>query len=218
MCSCSSRAPTPCAVSWPPTQSVSSRRHTRRPARAAARAAATPPVPPPTTSTSHRVSSTFGPGAPHSTTAAPGSPVARTAITSRSAVTMRSRSQVELADHVGPSELGGGAVKGDVARLEEIDAVGQLEGHGGVLLDEDDGEAAARQLADGARDLAHDDGSEAERRLVEEEALGLGHEPAPDGEHLLLAARQGAAALLEALAEPGKQLVDTLEIAADVPP
>jgi len=105
-----------------------------------------------------------------------------------------------------------------MAGLEEIRAVGQLEGHGGVLLDEHDGEAPARQLANGARDLAHDDGGEAERRLVEEQALGLGHEPAPDGQHLLLAARERAAALLEALAEPRKELVHVVEIPADVAP
>ncbi len=56
MCSCSSSADTPCAVSWPPSQSVSSSRWTLRPRRAAASAAATPPVPPPTTSTSHSTS------------------------------------------------------------------------------------------------------------------------------------------------------------------
>src|SRR5262249_62247886 len=101
------------------------------------------------------------------------------------------------------------------ARFEEIGAVGQVEGHGRVLLHEDDGEAAARQLADGARDLAHHDGSEAERRLVEEQAAGPGHEPAPDGEHLLLAARERPAALLPPLAQPREELVDVLEVAGD---
>ena len=57
MCSCSSSAETPCAVSWPPSQSVSSIRQVRQPRRAAASAAATPPVPPPATSTSHSISS-----------------------------------------------------------------------------------------------------------------------------------------------------------------
>src|SRR5215470_2083655 len=214
MCSCSSRAETPWAVSWPPIQSVSSTRHTLRPARAAASAAATPPVPPPTTSTSQRRSSMPSGGSPSSTRAWAESPPARTAMTSRSVVTI-SRAQVELADHVGAAQLHRGAVQGDVSRFEKVGAVGQLEGHGRVLLHEDDGEAAARQLADGARDLAHHDGSEAERRLVEEQAAGPGHEPAPDGEHLLLAARERAAALLPPLAQPREELVYVLEIAGD---
>src|SRR5713101_572408 len=216
MCSCSSRAETPCAVSWPPIQSVSSRRHTRRPARAAASAAAMPPVPPPTTRTSQLCSSTARPGSPQSTTAAAGSPVDRTAITSSSAVTAPSRSQVELADHVGPLQFRRGAVERDVAGLEKIRAVGQLERHGGVLLDQHDGEPAACQLADDPRDLAHDDGREPERRFVEQQALGLCHEPAPDGQHLLLAARERAAPLLEALAQAREQLVDALEVPADL--
>ena len=40
---------------------------------------------------------------------------------------------------------------------------------------------------------------QAERRLVENEQLGLGHQTAADGEHLLLAARQRAGALRAAL-------------------
>ena len=103
-----------------------------------------------------------------------------------------------------------------MAGLEEISVVGQLEGHGCVLLDQHDGEAAPRQLADDARDLAHDDGRQAERRLVEEQTLGLGHEPAPDRQHLLLAARERAAALLHALAQPREELIDLFEVAADV--
>src|SRR5438552_377665 len=216
MCSCSSSADTPCAVSCPPIQSVSSSRQTVRPPRAAASPAAIPPAPPPTTSTSHARSSTPRLGSVHSTTAVAGSPVARTAITSRRAVTAASRAQVELADHIGPLELGGRSAERDVAGLEEIGAVGQLESHGRVLLDEHDGEAAPRQLADDARDLAHDDGREPQRRLVEEQALGLRHEPAPDGQHLLLASRERAAALLDALAQPREELVDVFEVAVDV--
>src|SRR5437667_3880172 len=215
MCSCSSRAATPCAVSCPPTQFVSSRRHTPRPARAAARAAAMPPVPPPTTSTSQTRSSTRPPGSPQSTSAAPGSPVARTVITSSNAAMAASRSEIELADHVGLLQIGGRPVQRDVPRLEQIGAVGELEGHGGVLLHEHDGEPAARKLADGPRDLADHDGREPERRLVEQQGLGLGHEPAPDGQHLLLAAGERAAALVAALSQSGEELVDALEVAVD---
>src|SRR5262245_65670972 len=92
-------------------------------------------------------------GSPSSTRARAGSPLARTAMTSRRVVTT-SRAQIELADHVGAAQLRRGAVQGDVARFEEIGAVGQLEGHGRVLLHEDNGEDAARQRADGGRDPA----------------------------------------------------------------
>src|SRR5262249_13861921 len=78
---CSSRAATPWDVSWPPSQSVSSTRHTLHPRRAAASAAATPPVPPPTTSTSHGTSTSWLCSATE-TRPDRGSPAAGTLITS----------------------------------------------------------------------------------------------------------------------------------------
>src|SRR6185503_916417 len=88
MCSCSSSAETPCAVSWPPSQSVSSSSTTRRPARAAAIAAATPPVPPPAISSSQS-SRRETAGEPTGSTASDASPLAGTFITSTTASTDR---------------------------------------------------------------------------------------------------------------------------------
>ena len=63
-------------------------------------------------------------------------------------------------------------------------------------------------------DLLHDERREAERRLVEEEQARPAHQRAGDGEHLLLAARQGAAALVQALLEARKDRADALEVLA----
>ena len=49
-------------------------------------------------------------------------------------------------------------------------------------------------LLDDLEDLAHEQGGQAERRLVEQQEAGLGHEGAPDHQHLLLAAAQVARA------------------------
>src|SRR5436189_4114007 len=95
MCSCSSSADTPCALSWPPSQSVSSIRQVRQPRRAAASAAATPPIPPPATSTSQSISRS-GAALPTFLTATPGSPSTGTRITS---TTDSSRRSIALPRH-----------------------------------------------------------------------------------------------------------------------
>ena len=53
---------------------------------------------------------------------------------------------------------------------------------------------------------------EAERGLVEEQEPRPAHQRAGDGEHLLLAAREGAAALVQALLEPREDRRDAFEI------
>ena len=57
-------------------------------------------------------------------------------------------------------------------------------------------------------DLVDDDGREAERRLVEEQQAGSRHERAPDGQHLLLAAREAAGPLAGPVGQAREQLVD----------
>ena len=72
----------------------------------------------------------------------------------------------------------------------------------GVLLDEEHGQALARvELGDDLEDLLDDERREPERGLVEQQQLRPAHQRARDGEHLLLAARQRAAALVQALLE-----------------
>ena len=59
------------------------------------------------------------------------------------------------------------------------------------------------------------DRREAQRRLVEEQHPRLGHQRPADGEHLLLAARQRAALLAGALAQPREQVEDALDVGLD---
>ena len=142
---CSSSAETPCAVIWPPIESVSSGGR-----RCAGRGR--PPAPPRSRRSRRprpgRRSSVLRPRAPACRTSRrrrAKSPVARTAITSSSAVTATSTRRGRAC---GPRRFFCNPPrcrKRDVAGLEKIGAIGQLERHGGVLLDEQDRQAAARQ-------------------------------------------------------------------------
>src|SRR6185369_13571689 len=60
-------------------------------------------------------------------------------------------------------------------------------------------------------ELADEPGGQTLRRLVEHEQLWIAGERAGDGQHLLLAAGQAAAALPPALAQDGEVLEDPLE-------
>src|SRR2546423_4018150 len=107
---------------------------------------------------------------------------------------------------LGPLEqLGAGSGERDRSIGHHVAAVRQLEGVEGVLLHQEHGELLARvEGADGVEDLAHDQGCKTERGLVEQEQPRPAHEGAGDRQHLLLAARQRAAALREPLLEAGE--------------
>ena len=60
--------------------------------------------------------------------------------------------------------------------------------------------------------VLHDGGRKAERRLVEHHEVGLAHQAAADGEHLLLAAGQRAGRLALALRKLRKQREHAIEI------
>src|SRR5262245_65859298 len=89
---------------------------------------------------------------------------------------------------VGEELRGAGGVD-DLAAAQDVGAVGHGEGEREVLLHEEDGEPLTLELADHPPDLAHEEGGQALRGLVEEEQVWIAHEGAPDGQHLLLAAR-----------------------------
>src|SRR5581483_9470796 len=55
--------------------------------------------------------------------------------------------------------------------------------------------------------------SETQRQFIDDEDLWVGHQPARDRQHLLLAARESAGALAPPLLETRKQRVDAVEIA-----
>src|SRR4051794_41499583 len=84
------------------------------------------------------------------------------------------------------------------------DGLGEAE----VLLDEEDRVALALEARERVPDLLNDDGRQALGRLVEEDQLGAGAQDAPDGEHLLLAARELRALAGRALLEVREQRVD----------
>src|SRR2546428_11143814 len=85
-------------------------------------------------------------------------------------------------------------------RSEDVCAGRDLERHPRVLLDEDDGHLLLSvDGEDRTGNLAHQVRREPKGRLVHQQELGACHPRAADGEHLLLAAAQGACPLASAL-------------------
>ena len=68
--------------------------------------------------------------------------------------------------------------------------------------------SAPLSCVDRGPDFLADDRGEALGRLVEDEEAGVGHQGAADGEHLLLAAGEGAGGLGAALGEAGEERLD----------
>ena len=92
------------------------------------------------------------------------------------------------------------------------DPVGDRRRHADVLLDDEHGDVA--RLAEPHQHLFHlgdDDRGQALRRLVHNEETGVEQQSARNREHLLLAARELPAAVVLALGEPRKRLVDALD-------
>ncbi len=69
------------------------------------------------------------------------------------------------------------------------------------------------EIGDHRKDLLDDQRRQAERGLIEQEQLGPAHQRARDREHLLLAARQRAAALGKPLLQARKDLGDVRDLA-----
>src|SRR5271165_2933384 len=108
------------------------------------------------------------------------------------------------------SELGVGEGVDDFSVLHEEEAIGKSRGEAEVLFDQEDGEAVALELGDGAADLLDDDRSQALGRLVEHEKARAGAQDPGDRQHLLLAARELAAAARKPLAQVGEERIDAL--------
>jgi hypothetical protein len=73
-------------------------------------------------------------------------------------------------------------------------AIGELDQPVHVLVDHQDGLAGLAKLPQATPDLLADQRGEALGRFVQDQQPGVGHQRAPDREHLLLAARQLVAA------------------------
>src|SRR2546421_1405270 len=136
----------------------------------------------------------------------------------------RPRRTIGLDAEIGPLNVGafeehlGRAFLDDAPGLQHVAAIGDGEGLGGVLLDQQDGRALAVDVTNDVEDLVDEDRCQSERGLVEEQHLWLGHQPAGDGQHLLLASGEGAANLVEALPDTGEERQDVFQVTADPVP
>src|SRR5215831_14631464 len=127
--------------------------------------------------------------------------------------------EIELLDVVLLEQASARVFHHDAPHLQHVAVVSEVEGHVGVLLHEEDGHALLPiDAADDVEDVLDELRGEAQRGLVEEHHGGPGHEGATDGQHLLLAAGEGARALLGAASEDGEVVVHHLEVAGDALP
>src|SRR5438067_10090954 len=109
-------------------------------------------------------------------------------------------------------KLGRRTCEFDAAGFHHVCAVGYLERHTRVLLDQQQRYPFGLEARNHIEDAFHQQWGETERGLVQQQQARTRHQRSTDGQHLLLATREGAGALLAAFAEDRKQLEDVLEI------
>src|SRR5216683_303758 len=107
-----------------------------------------------------------------------------------------SAAQVRALQILAAQQLGGGTLEHDLPRRQDVAAVCDRQGHGGVLLDHQHRHARLVNLPDDLEVLLHERRREAHRRLVHEQQARPRHQRATHGDHLLLAAGQRAAQLM----------------------
>ena len=90
-------------------------------------------------------------------------------------------------------------------------AIGQPHQRREVLVDDHERQAGVLQARQAGPDLLADQRREPLGGLVQDQQARVGHERPPDGEHLLLAARQVGAQVALALLQARKHLVDAPE-------
>ena len=105
---------------------------------------------------------------------------------------------------------------GDAAVFQHVAVIGHVQGGGGELLHQQHGHALAFQARDDAEHFLDQDGRQAHRRFVEQDHFWVQHDGARHGQHLLLAARQGAGQLVAPLLQTGEQLQGLVQVALDV--
>ena len=113
-------------------------------------------------------------------------------------------------------QIPAGAGKGDATGLQYIAQVRDLQGHVGVLLDEQHGDPLLVDLLDDLKDPLDHQGGQPQGGLIHHDDLRPGHEGPGHGQHLLLTAGQGARRLPGALLQPGKQIVHPVQVVFQV--
>ena len=73
------------------------------------------------------------------------------------------------------------------------------------------------ESADDVEDLPDQQRRQAQGGLIQEQQPGPGHQGPAQGQHLLLAAAQGAGRLLPALRQAGKGLINLLQVPGRAP-
>src|SRR5437588_399635 len=130
----------------------------------------------------------------------------------------RSATEIQPPHLIIVGQVRGTALQGHLAGLQDIRPRGDLEGHSGVLLDEDHRHPiVAVDRPDRPGDLPNELGRETQRRLVQQQRLWAGHQRAADRDHLLLASGEGARLLPEALPQTRKARTDPLQVGINLP-
>src|SRR5215831_6481998 len=116
--------------------------------------------------------------------------------------------------HLGIGQkFGPGAGECDASGLHHITAMGKPQRVMGVLLDKEHSHILSFvDFADDTEDLPDDQRRQTERRFVEQQEARPAHQRPRDRQHLLLAAREGAATLSPALMQDRKQAENASEI------
>src|SRR5258705_3141020 len=99
-------------------------------------------------------------------------------------------------------------LQNDLAGLQHVGMVGELEAVMDVLLDEKNGDPALVQPFDNLEHVRDDERSQSQTRLVQHDETRAAHERPAQRQHLTLAARQRARGLALTLTEDRKQLED----------
>src|SRR5512139_1215685 len=121
-----------------------------------------------------------------------------------------SNPQVRLFDVGVVHEVLPGPLQDDPAVLQDVGPVAHGQRLADVLLHQHDRDPLPVDPFRDLENLLDEDRGEPQRRLVEHQDLRQGHQPPPDGAHLLLPAAHRPGRLLPALLHPREELVDPL--------
>src|SRR5271163_1204960 len=96
----------------------------------------------------------------------------------------------------------------DASLFQHRVTIGDAQQRADVLVDDEDRFAARFQSCEASPDLGADQRGESFRGFVEDQQLRIGHQRAPDRQHLLFAARELVAEMRSSLGETRKQRID----------